>query len=132
MRLVVDTSVLVAVVANEPTKAELIEITRGASLFAPSSVHWEIGNAFAAMLKRGRVKIGQVRRALAAYGEIPIRYLDVDLMDAMNLAAELKIYAYDAYVLACAQAQHAPLVTLDRGLVRAAEQVDVDVIEVSS
>ena len=49
----------------------------------------------------------------------------------MALSAELKIYAYDAYVLACAEAQHAPLVTLDRRLVRAAEQAGVDVIEVS-
>lgn len=129
MRIVVDTSVLVAVVANEPTKQGLVQATRGAALLAPASVHWEVGNAFAAMLKRNRVKLVQVRRALAAYAEIPVRFVDVDLMETIKLAHELRIYAYDAYVLACAQAQRAPLLALDSGLLRAAGRLGIDVVE---
>ncbi len=131
MRIVVDTSILVAVIANQPTKRDLIQATRGAALLAPASVHWEVGNAFAAMLKRKRVKLIQVRRALEAYADIPIRFVDVSLPASMELADELGIYAYDAYVLACAQEQRAPLLTLDRGLLRAGTKLDIEIMEFS-
>lgn len=52
MDIVIDTSVIIAVIANEPEKGDLVELTKGANLIAPLSVHWEIGNAFSAMLKR--------------------------------------------------------------------------------
>ncbi len=131
MRIVVDTSILVAVIANEPTKRDLIQATRGAALLAPASVHWEVGHAFAAMLKRKRVKLIQVRRALEAYADIPIRCVDVSLPASMELVDELGIYAYDAYVLACAQEQRAPLLTLDRGLLRAGTKLDIEIMEFS-
>lgn len=52
MNLVVDTSVIIAVIANEPEEATLVAQTQGADLFAPHSLYWEVGNAFSAMLKR--------------------------------------------------------------------------------
>jgi len=130
MRIIIDTSALIAVVANGPSKPALVEATRGASLIAPSSVHWEIGNAFSAMLKRKRVRLNQVNKALDAYAEIPIRFVEADLAEALEIAADLKIYAYDAYVLQCARVHRCPLLTLDGGLVRAAEKLDLDVLEV--
>ncbi len=131
MTIIIDTSALIAVVANEPSKPALVEATRGASLLTPTSVHWEIGNAFSAMLKRKRVRLTQVHKALNAYAEIPIRFVDVDLADALEIAAELKIYAYDAYVLECARIHRSPVLTLDAGLMRAAEKIGLDVLEVS-
>jgi predicted nucleic acid-binding protein len=50
MEFVVDTSVIIAVIVNEPSKPALIRATQGVDLLAPSSVHWEIANAFSAML----------------------------------------------------------------------------------
>ncbi len=61
MNLVVDTSVIIAVIANEPEKASLVTQTQGADLFAPRPIHWEIGNAFSAMLKRRRVTVEQAK-----------------------------------------------------------------------
>ena len=57
MKLIIDTSVIIAVLANEPIKKKLIKLTKGVELLAPTSVHWEIGNAFSAMLKRKRIEI---------------------------------------------------------------------------
>ncbi len=131
MELVVDTSVLIAVVTNEKERALLTKRTRGAELIAPPSVHWEVGNAFAAMLKRRRITLEQVGRALAAYERIPLRFIEVDLAAAMELAAEHGIYAYDAYVIACAQSRRCGLLTLDRGLVRAATAAEVPIVEVT-
>lgn len=41
------------------------------------------------------------------------------------------MYAYDAYLIACALAQKAPLLTLDRGLERTARAAGVQCVEVS-
>ncbi len=132
MRLVVDTSVLIAVIANEREKAALIRATQGAKLLAPSSCHWEIGNAFSAMLKRKRITLAQARQAIDVYVQIPIRFFDIDLGQAVALAAQFGIYAYDAYLIVCARDQHCELLTLDGGLRYAAEQVRVHVVEVDS
>ena len=131
MRYVIDTSALVAVIANEPTKGELVRVTRGCDLVAPSSVHWEIGNAFAAGLRRNRFSLSQALKALDVYGKVPIRFVDVDLGDALGLAQRLRIYAYDAYVLACAEAQRCPVLSLDRGLRNAALKLGLAVGEVA-
>jgi len=48
----------------------------------------------------------------------------------IQIAAELSIYAYDAYLIVCAQQVRAPLLTLDRGLARSARRVGVTVLEV--
>jgi len=39
MNIVIDASVIIAVIANEPEKETLIELTKGANLIAPYSVH---------------------------------------------------------------------------------------------
>lgn len=130
MDLVVDTSVLIAVVGNEADKDLLVNATVGAELVAPASVHWEMGNAFSAMFKRNRITLDQARRALTAYGLIPLRLVDVKLERALELSSEHDIYAYDAYLLACAERQRCPLLTLDRGLRRAARKAGISLLEV--
>ena len=131
MELVVDTSVLIAVLTGEPTRERLIAHTQGAELLAPGSVHWEIGNAFSALLKRRRLKLNQVQVALTAYGQIPIRFVEVELAAALELADRFGLYAYDAYLMACARRQRAPLLTLDARLGRAAQEAGVQVVEVA-
>src|SRR5438067_947957 len=105
MVVVIDTSALVAVLASEPERPAIVSATADAELVAPGSVHWEVGNAMSAMLKRGRATSSQVQRALAAYAAIPIRFVEVDLALALEIAAEHGLYAYDAYVLTCALTQ---------------------------
>jgi predicted nucleic acid-binding protein len=130
MDLVTDTSVIIAVIANEPEKPALIAHTTGADLIAPASVHWEIGNAFSAMLKRKRITLPQTHRAIAAYNQIPIRFIDVDLVQALNLTHQLGVYAYDAYILICALNQNCSLIALDSGLIHAAKALGITTIEV--
>jgi predicted nucleic acid-binding protein len=130
MDIVVDTSILIAVIANEPQRDAIIELTRGADLLAPPSVHWEVGNAFSAMLRRNRITLAQALGSLEAYGQIPIRFVDVELEESLAFAARLNIYAYDAYLVRCALKYNAPLISLDEGLVRVAQQTHVKLIEV--
>lgn len=130
MDIVIDTSAIIAVITNEPTKPSLIKMTQGAQLFAPRSVHWEIGNAFSAMLKRNRITLAEAQKSIAFYQLIPIRFIDIDLKQALKLAKRLDIYAYDAYLIACAEQKKCPLLSLDRGLKHAAKRVGITVLEV--
>lgn len=131
MNLVVDTSVIIAVIADEPEKPILIAKTQGFELFAPQSLHWEIGNAFSAMLKRDRITLEQAKTGIRIYQQIPLNLVEIGLEQALDLAAGLKIYAYDAYVIACALNQNCPLITLDGGLSYAAEAAGINVVEVN-
>ena len=127
--IVIDTSAVVAVITDAPEKAALIRITEDAALVAPSSVHWEIGNAFSSMFRRRLLTSEDVARALHIYELIPIRFIDVDLTASLVIAAEQRLYAYDAYLIECARARKAPLLTLDRALARAAAKMTIDVLE---
>ena len=82
MELVVDTSVLVAVLTGEPARERLIARAQGAELLAPGSVHWEVGNAFSALLKRRRLKLHDGQAELNAYAQSPIRLVEVELAAA--------------------------------------------------
>jgi predicted nucleic acid-binding protein len=53
------------------------------------------------------------------------------LKQAVELSARLNVYAYDAYVIACAMNQRAPILTLDRGLIERARGLKLDVLEVN-
>ena len=130
MQIVVDTSVIIAVIVNESRKEQLVEMTRGASLHAPSSLHWEIGNAFSAMFKRNRIDLSQALKALTAYKTIPIRFHDVDLKSSLELSDTHGLYAYDAYFLTCAMKVNSPLLTLDASLADAADRAGIAVLEV--
>lgn len=130
MAVVIDTSAIIAVLVSEPERGPIVRATIGQELVAPGSVHWEVGNALSAMLKRRRATASQVQSALAAYAEIPIRLVEPSLARALELAAEHGLYAYDAYVIACAVSQRAPLLTLDRGLSNAARAAGAAILEV--
>jgi len=130
MKIVVDTSVVIAVIADEPEKTALIELTKGAVIVAPPSIKWEIGNAFSAMLKRSRVNLKQVIEAIDIYQSISLEIVDIDLKDAVRLAGKYNIYAYDAYILQCAIEHDLPLISLDRNLIDIAKRENIQVIEV--
>lgn len=130
MDIVIDTSVIIAVVTKETSYKAATEITVGHTLIAPGSVHWEIGNALSTMIKRGRISLQDAQACVESYVQIPLRLVDVNLQESIALANELKIYAYDAYLLACASQFRAPLLTLDASLKEAAEILNIEVLEV--
>jgi len=129
MNITIDTSALIAVIANEPKKSRIVQLTIDASLLAPLSVHWEIGNAFSAMLKRNRVTPIQAQSCIALYQQIPLKFVDVNLSKTIDLAEQLQIYAYDAYLIQCALQTSTPLLTLDAGLIQAAKVVGITILE---
>jgi len=132
MLIVVDTSVIIAVITNEKHKNELIEQTFGTDLISPPSLNWEICNACSAMFKRNKITLNQAKSAIDYYFKIPIRFIDIDLKNVLNISNENNIYAYDAYFLECAIKQKAKLLTLDNNLKSIAEKLNIKTIEVTS
>jgi predicted nucleic acid-binding protein len=130
VEIIIDTSAIVAVIIGEPERAPILKATASNDLLAPLSVHWEVGNAFSAMFKQGRFSLEAAMRALESYKQIPIRFSDVELKLALRIAHDLGIYAYDAYVIACAAQRGSTLLTTDRGLLRAARRAGVKVLEI--
>ncbi|MFI5380410.1 MAG: type II toxin-antitoxin system VapC family toxin [Tepidisphaerales bacterium] len=131
MAIVVDTSTVIAVAANEPLKPRLVELTRGQELIAVATLPWEIGNAVSAMFKRKRATLEQGLALIAQFQQIPIRLADVPLEESVALAATLNIYAYDAYVIQCARQTGHAVLSLDAGLIDAAHRAGVAVLEVT-
>lgn len=130
MDIVIDTSALLAVIIGEPERGRIVELTTGHTLVAPGSIIWEIGNAFSAMLKQRRLDLAEAQRGLRIFQAIPLRSVKVDLSKSLAIAHQAQIYAYDAYFLDCAVRRAAPLLTLDRGLARAAFKIGVQLLEV--
>lgn len=129
MKLVVDTSAIIAVLLGEQGRDRIVEAAEGADLIAPASLHWEIGNAFSAMFKRGRLPAATAIEATNRYQEIPIQFVEVGLEESIQLSDEFGLYAYDAYMLVAARRHRAPLLTLDRGLQDAARNAGIDLID---
>ena len=130
MNVVADTSVLLSVLTSEPERPQILKLTKDANVIAPASVHWEVGNALSAMIKRGRLTSAQAKAVLRSYEQIPIRFVEVGLAEAVELAAEQNMYAYDAYLVICARQQRCKLMSLDKALLRIADSVGVDILEV--
>ena len=130
MTLVVDASILLAVLMSEPERAKIVELTKDVDLIAPASVHWEVGNALSSMLKRGRLNLGQAETVLKNYEKIPIRFVEVSLHDSIRISADRKIYAYDAFLIACARDQRCRLISLDKAPLQASADSGIQVVEV--
>ena len=128
MNIVIDSSAIIAVIVAEPERDSIIAATSGHTLIGPGSIPWEIGNAFSAMIKQRRVGVSDAQRGLEILDSIPLQYVSVDMANALSIAAQVNVYAYDAYFLDCALRHAAPLLTLDRTLVRAAGALGVNLV----
>lgn len=130
MKITIDTSALIAVILNEPEKSSILNITKGVQLLSPESVHWEIGNAFSAMIKRERIPLQLAQQGLMEYRNIPIKFINVDIFSTMELVKQFRMYAYDAYLIKCSMQTDTPLLTLDKGLINIAKSIGIQVLEV--
>jgi predicted nucleic acid-binding protein len=129
MQLVIDTSALLAVLLEEPERSVLIAATTGAVLLAPASLPWEVGNALVAAVRRRRLTEAEAQAGWAAYETVPLRLMDVDIGQAIAVAAGTRLYAYDAYRLVLARSRDVPILTLDTKLQTAARGLGLELVE---
>jgi predicted nucleic acid-binding protein len=82
------------------------------------------------MFKQSRLTLDEAKKGLVIFDSIPLRYSQTDFVNALKISKQTKIYAYDAYFLDCAIRHKAPLLTLDRKLKTAAQDLKVETMEV--
>ena len=128
MKIVADTNVFMAVALGEPERDAVVAATSGAALVAPDVLPYEIGNALSSLFRRGLLSSSQVQAAWDATQQIPVECRMVDIRRALALAAQHRIYAYDAYFLECALHSRSPLLTLDRKMRAVAESMKIEVV----
>lgn len=130
MKIIADTNTFLAVTLNEPERDTIIKRTLGHDLIAPDILPFEIGNALSAMLKRRRLEPDDLLSVWDATQQIPVDLRSINIRDALKIASQCNIYAYDAYFLACALSLHCPLLTLDRRMIEVAHDLGIQVMEV--
>ncbi len=130
MKIVIDTSAIIAVITNEPHKDKIVKAALGSELIAPSSVNCEIANAFSAMFKQSRISLEDSLKCIDEYKSIPIRFYEVDLKKSLEISFSHNIYAYDAYLMACSLSNDSPLLTLDKNLFEKAKIAGIKPLEI--
>lgn len=120
--LVVDSSVLAAILFGEPARVDAEVQLRGRRLCAPTLVDFEVAN-IALMKARTRVLTWEeVESALALFATLDLTREQVDPQAMARLAERYRLTAYDAAYLCVAEVSQAPLATFDAALGKAAQQ----------
>ncbi|MCI5157583.1 MAG: PIN domain-containing protein [Candidatus Electrothrix sp. AUS1_2] len=129
-KIVLDTSVVIALLASEEERIPILEKVRGAQLVCSDSIVPEVGNAVSAMFKRQRITLEQGAVMVEGFRRLPLSFVSYDLIRAVELCHIHNIYAYDAYVLECAERLHLPLMTLDNRMAEVAHTLTIPIVEV--
>ena len=128
--ILVDASAVLAVILEEPEKAAIVKATGGYEAKAPGCLRWEVGNAFSAMAKRGRLGSEETLAALKVFELIPVQEVEVDMEEALEMALQNDIYAYDAYYLSAAKKHRVELLSLDQRMVEVARNEGIKIKEI--
>jgi len=129
MNIISDTNIFLAVVLDEPEKENIIELTANANVISPEILPYEVGNALSAMVKRKRLTKSEALAALKGISSIPVKLVSVDIKQALEIALDYNIYAYDAYFLQCAKQLSYSLITLDKRMKQVAYELKIEVVE---
>lgn len=130
MKIVADTSAILAVIMGEPERENIKQLTLNKKIIGPPSIPWEVGNAFSAMFKRQRISLKTAQEGYKIFQMIPIQYVEVDMNQVMQISFSHNIYAYDAYFLGCCLKHKGSLLSLDKKLLTEASSIGINILEV--
>ncbi len=128
--IVADASVLLCILLREVEWEKTAEAISGYHLIGPSSLPMEIGNSLSALVRRDLLKPEKAMEVWEAFLEVPVRIIETPVRSALQIAFAHKIYAYDAYVLALGEVEHADIATFDRSMIRIAKEIGIRILEV--
>lgn len=120
-RIVVDASVLAAIVFAEPSGPDAHAWTSGRALCAPHLLDTEIANAGLNKLRRRAMSIDAVLAALEGFASVDVQRFLASPGEVVKLAHRYALSAYDASYLWLAGSLNVPLATFDKRLGEAAK-----------
>jgi predicted nucleic acid-binding protein len=121
-KLVVDASVMCAMVYGEADADDAEAWLRGRSLCAPHLIDMEVANTGLSKLRRRGVDAQKLGIAMDWYAAMDLDRYAVNVPAVLRLALEYGLTAYDASYLWLAESLGAPLATFDAQLGEAAKK----------
>lgn len=118
--VVVDASVLCAVIFDEAERREAVQMLAGKQLWAPQLLDHEVINVAAKKQRRG-LAADVVRIAMANFLDHQIDMVKPTPMEQFSLATRYGLSGYDAAYLWLAAEMRVPLLTFDKKLGLAAQ-----------
>jgi predicted nucleic acid-binding protein len=137
-KIIIDASAVIATLLRESHAAVILKATAGMELISPASLPYEITNALSGRMRRAatdpqRLTPAQAKQAWTLFTRAQIALCSVDEANhasALAIAAAQGIYCYDAYLIALALTEGAPLLTLDKSQQRTAAVMGVQLVTV--
>ncbi len=121
--VVVDASVVAALLFLEGSAEDLAEQLAGSDLVAPDLLRYEIANVASVKVRRRLVSADAASAALGLLARLDVKLQAVDPASAFETAMETGLTAYDGAYVWLARALGARLATLDARVARAARGV---------
>jgi predicted nucleic acid-binding protein len=122
---VVDASVLGALFFREQRADEAEAYVAGHQLFEPTLLAYEMASVALKKSKLTPTHADRIRDALTRALSADVRWADVDQPAVLDLALGTGLSSYDATYLYVAQTLQLPLVTFDRRLQVAADELGI-------
>jgi predicted nucleic acid-binding protein len=116
--VVVDASVVAAILFGEATAEDAVERLDGSELAAPSLLPYEIASVAGGKVRRGEASSEVAVMSLGTFARMGIAMHDPDVVEVLRLTVRTGLTAYDAAYLWLARFLSADLVTLDGKLAR--------------
>jgi predicted nucleic acid-binding protein len=118
--VVVDASVVAALLFLEPQAESLVTQLAGADLAAPSLLPYEVSNVAIMKVRRRLITPAAAANSLDLLARLDVRLHPVPALRAFEIAERTGLTAYDGAYVWLAGALGAPVATLDARVARAA------------
>lgn len=130
MKIVVDTSVILAVLFGEPDRDVILSLTKDCDLVSSETLPFEIANALLRAFRRSKLSAEDAQTVLQSFGKMKVSLQAADHLSVVGLAHDHSIYAYDAFMIEVARSNNCHLFTLDKKMREVARAAGVKVLEV--
>ena len=131
MKIIADTNIFLSVALEEKSKSKIVSLTQGCDIYAPEILPYEIGNALSAMVKRKQIDSSDVVSIFSITQKIPVKLIKVDIPNALSIATDKNIYAYDAYFIQSALSSSCSVLSLDQKMIEVARSMNIQILEES-
>ena len=130
MNILLDASAVMAIILNEPNRDKVIKLTENTILISREVISFEVGNALVNLYRRQKISEDGLFEAYKNFTLMPLRIVKVNVENALKIACNHKVYAYDAYYLEIAYRLKIPLITFDAQMKRAGMDLRINIPEV--